>query len=366
MLLEVILKKYGTDFSDLFFINGQFAKIKRNGTLENLTIEQINKNNPFEVDSKFVLKYLLEYYLQKKRGINITHLVEEKTDFDFSIEIKELNISFRCNFFLSRGGWSAVLRIIKNQIPLFKNLGLPSYLVELSDLNSGLVLVTGVTGSGKSTTLASLINIINEKYSKHIITIEDPIEFIYTPKKSLITQREVKIDVEDFPTALKSALREAPNVILVGEMRDKETIEAALKAAETGHLVFSTIHTYNAIQTIERILSYFEGNEQQQVRYSLANTLKTIISQKLLIGRDKKLHLAYEILYNSLSVASNIKEGNLTQVPVTAKNDPLYKKYNVLLNDCLYSMVKKGIITEETALSNSYKKDELEMLLKRR
>ena len=227
-------------------------------------------------------------------------------------------------------------------------------------------MVTGVTGSGKSTTLASIIDIINTKYEKHIITIEDPIEFIYKPKKSLITQREVKIDVPDFAVALKSALREAPNVILVGEMRDKETIEAALKAAETGHLVFSTVHTFNAVRTVERIISYFEGSEQQQIRFSLANVLKTIISQKLLIGRDKKLHLAYEILYNSLSVAQNIKENRLTQVPIAAKNDPLYKDKNVMLNEKLYQMVKEGIISAEIALMNSYKKDELETLLKKR
>ena len=365
MLLEAIINKYETKFSDLFFINEQNAKIKINGIIQDLTLQQINNNQPFQINSKFIIKYLLEYYIQKK-GINIKKLIDTETDFDFSIELKKQNISFRCNFFKSRGGWSVVLRLIENKIPKFSTLGLPGYLTELADFTSGLILVTGVTGSGKSTTLAAIIDIINSKYDKHILTIEDPIEFIHKPKKSIITQREVKIDVPDFAIALKSALREAPNVILVGEMRDKETIEAALKAAETGHLVFSTVHTFNAVQTIERIISYFEGSEQQQIRFSLANVLKTIISQKLLIGRDKKLHIAYEILYNSLSVSQNIKENRLVQVPIAAKNDPLYKNKNVILNERLFQMVKSGIISDEIALMNTYKRDELEALLKKR
>ena len=365
MLLEAIINKYGTNFSDLMFINGQKAKIKIQGSVEDLVLPQINNNTPFTVTPSFVKQFFFKNYIEKK-GIHIENLIETETDFDFSIELKNYNLSFRSNFFKSRGAWSVVLRLIENKIPNFLDLGLPKYLMELSDLNSGLVLVTGITGSGKSTTLAAIIDIINSKYKKHILTIEDPIEFIHEPKKSLITQREVKIDVPDFAQALKSALREAPNVILVGEMRDKETIEAALKAAETGHLVFSTVHTYNAVQTIERILSFFDGSEQQQVRFSLANTLKTIISQKLIRGRDKKLHLAYEILYNSLSVSSNIKDNRLTQVPIAAKNDPLYKNKNILLNEKLYQMVKSGIITEEEALAHSYKRDELESMLRKR
>src|SRR5256885_4929930 len=188
---------------------------------------------------------------------------------------------FRINIFSQRGNYSIVLRKLNAQIPSIPELNLPEVILQASKENTGLVLVTGATGSGKSTTLASVLNEINAAHSIHIITLEDPVEFIYTQKKATINQRELGTDFDTFSSGLRSALRQAPKVILVGEMRDRTTVEIALSAAETGHLVFSTLHTIDAGQTINRILGLFEPEEQDQVRYRLADTFRWVITQRL-------------------------------------------------------------------------------------
>jgi twitching motility protein PilT len=363
-MLNTILKKY-SQFSDIFLISNQPAKIKVNGILQDIILDEKQSDKKIIVNDKLVTTHIINQHKDKEYIINfINNPINEifHGEKDFSIVINEN--SFRVNLFKTTDGLSAVLRLIPNIIPEFNTLGLPSHLLESVRYKSGLVLVTGVTGSGKSTTLASLLNEINKNMSKHILTIEDPIEFRYTPIKSLITQREVGSNTNSFSNALRAALREAPDVILVGEMRDKATIETALKAAETGHTVFSTLHTFSAIQTIERIMSNFEGNDKDLIRNSLANVLKIIISQKIIITTSGKLELAYEILYNDFSIANNIKEGKFVQIKNTAESGDNRAK-NCFLNKILKEKVDLRKITLEDAMTYSYDSKDLEELMKK-
>lgn len=214
-------------------------------------------------------------------------VMEERGELDFAYAINEVG-RFRVNAFKQRGSYAAVLRLINTTIPSAESLGIPHHVVELTKKKRGLVLVTGPTGSGKSTTLASLIDIINSEKNVHIITLEDPIEYLHNHKKAIVNQREIGIDTDSYGAALRSALREDPDIILVGEMRDLDTISTAVTAAETGHLVFSTLHTIGAAPTIERIIDVFPPHQQDQIRVQLASVLEAVISQQLLPRADVK------------------------------------------------------------------------------
>jgi len=240
---------------------------------------------------------------------------EETLDIDFAYEIPALNARFRANIFYGRLGISAVFRLIPTKILSIKELGLPENLLRFTKHSKGLVLVTGPTGSGKSTTLAALIDYINEHRTEHILTVEDPIEFVHHSKKSLINQREVGKHTRSFASALKAALREDPDIILVGEMRDLETIELAITAAETGHLVFGTLHTNSAPKTIDRIINVFPTNQQEQIRTMLGESLKGVIAQQLLRTTDGKRCAALEVLSVTSAVSNLIREGKTFQIP---------------------------------------------------
>lgn len=352
-MLMYILHKYNK-FADLYFISGQKPRIKIEGIIQDIEF----RDNEIITTNNLIVKRILKH-TNVEDNPKLNELVKTENTFgemDFSIQVGVYR--FRINLFQTSLGLSAVLRLIPEHIPDFLELGLPTDLLNLTKERLGLVLVTGITGSGKSTTLAALINEINNNQSKHILTIEDPIEFKYKPNKSIISQREIGSNTKDFAGALRRALREAPDVILVGEMRDKETIEITLKAAETGHLVFSTLHTYSAVQTIERILSNFDGNDKKLVQNSLATVLTCIISQKLIRTNQNKLEIAYEILYNNFAVSNNIRSNNIQQIPNTAKSGD-YKDKNVFLNEVLTNMVKKTKISREDAFNYSYDKEDL-------
>ena len=234
-------------------------------------------------------------------------------EYDGSYSIRDVG-RFRVNVFRQRGTLECILRVIPYGIPDFKDLGLPPVMEKICQEERGLLLVTGVTGSGKSSTLASMIGYINKHYKRHILTIEDPIEFIHKDDKSSVSQREIGSDTDDFSKALKGALREDPDVILLGEMRDYETIDIALKAAETGHLVLSTVHTQDAPKTINRLVSVFPADEQHMVRIRLADSLRAIISQRLLPRKDSgKRVVALEIMRTTLSVRECIREADKTE-----------------------------------------------------
>jgi twitching motility protein PilT len=236
-------------------------------------------------------------------------------DFDFAYEIKEV-ARFRVNVFWQRKGLGAVMRTIPSKVLTADQLGMPEAVRRFGMLTKGLVLVTGPTGSGKSTTLAALVDLINETRADHILTIEDPIEFVHQNKKCLVNQREVGTHTKSFANALRAALRENPDVILVGEMRDQETIELGITAAETGHLVFGTLHTNSAPKTVDRIIDVFPADEQEQVRSMLAESLKGVVSQVLLKKKDGKGRLAaHEIMVGTSAVANLIREGKIFQIP---------------------------------------------------
>jgi twitching motility protein PilT len=236
-------------------------------------------------------------------------------DLDFAYEIAGV-ARFRGNFFRQHRGPGAVFRIIPSKIPTAEEIGLPDAIRRFTDLNKGLVLVTGPTGSGKSTTLAAMIDLINATRPEHILTIEDPIEFVHANKKALVNQREVGPHTESFAAALKAALREDPDVILVGEMRDRETIALALTAAETGHLVFGTLHTNSAHKTVDRIIDTFPGDLQQQVRAMLAESLRGVVAQQLLRTKGGKGRVAaHEIMVGTAAVSNLIREAKTYQIP---------------------------------------------------
>ncbi len=255
---------------------------------------------------------------------------------------------FRVNAFRQRGSISAVMRLVRSDILPFDQLGLPPVLQKLAEKERGMVLITGVTGSGKSTTLASMIDFINHTRSAHIVTIEDPIEYLYRDDKCLINQRELGIDFEDFGDALKRVLRQDPDIILIGEMRDRETIQAAIKAAETGHLVFSTLHTADSVQTVDRILKYFDPTEQELIRMQLSLNLQGVVSQRLLRKASGHGRLpAVEILINTPIVQKLILEGRTKDLKDAVKNR---EDGMQTFDQCLLDFVQKKQVTAEEAL----------------
>lgn len=271
---------------------------------------------------------------------------ERDYELDFAISFGE-NARFRVNAFTNRGGSAAVFRVIPTKIPTMEQLGLPPIFRHLAELEKGLVLVTGPTGSGKSTTLASMINHINETAAAHILTVEDPVEFFHPSKKALVNHREVGNDTLSFGRALKSALREDPDIILVGEMRDHETISLALTAAETGHLVFGTLHSNTAAKTIDRIIDVFPAAEKDMVRAMLSSSIQGIISQTLLKKAGGGRVAAHEILVGTNAVRNLVRENQLAQIYSMIQTGSRYGMQT--MEDAVNDLLETGQIDEETA-----------------
>jgi twitching motility protein PilT len=290
-------------------------------------------------------------------------LLEEVQDIDTSYALEGVG-RFRVNLHRTKGNVGAVMRSIPMTVPDFEKLGLPKVLEKLAQEERGLVLVTGITGSGKSSTLAALVNYINQHYRKHVLTVEDPIEFLHEDKFSRVTQREIGPDTPDFSKALRAALRQDPDVILVGEMRDSETIEIALRAAETGHLVLSTVHTTDCYRTIGRIISVFPAEAQNNVRMRLAENLKGTVSQRLLPHVSGKGRVvACEIMVSTLSVVEFIKDANRTH----EIKDYLEKNHDLLGTQSfdmhLARLLKEQKIKEEVALEAATNRSDFERML---
>ncbi|MGO9526199.1 MAG: type IV pilus twitching motility protein PilT [Verrucomicrobiia bacterium] len=281
---------------------------------------------------------------------------ERTHDTDFAYDLTNV-ARFRCNVFVDSRGIGGVFRLIPSKILGFKDLGLPDSVKKLCFLQKGLVLVTGPTGSGKSTTLAVIIDFINEHRCDHIITIEDPIEFVHTNKKCLVNQREVHSHTDSFKRALRAALREDPDIVLVGEMRDLETVRIALETAETGHLVFGTLHTNSAHTTVDRLINQFPADEQPQVRCSLAEGLRGVVSQALCKRKGGGRVAALEIMMSNYALAANIREGKLQQIPSFIQMGR--KEGMCSLNDSLLELLSKGIIEPAEAYQKAAAKDEL-------
>jgi twitching motility protein PilT len=280
-------------------------------------------------------------------------LLPQSKNIDFSYEMKDngSKYRFRGNAYYQKLGLNIILRSIPKDVPSLEYLGLPPRLAMLTEHHQGLILATGPAGCGKTSTLAALVEIVNQKKSAHIITVEDPIEYVFLSKKSLINQRQVGKDVDSFQLALKGALREDPDVILIGELRDLETIQLAITAAETGHLVMGTLHTQSAIKTIDRVIDSFPVDQQAQIRTMLSESLKGVISQKLIPKKDGTGRVAaVEILIGNLSVANTIREGKtykLESVMQTGKNLGM-----IMLDASIKDLYEKGIISMEEALLN--------------
>lgn len=275
---------------------------------------------------------------------------EEYHECDFSFEMGDI-ARFRVNVYLQRRGMGAVFRTIPTKVLALEQLGMPPILRQLCDKEKGLVLVTGPTGSGKSTTLAAMLDFLNETFEGHILTIEDPIEFVHKSKKCLVTQRELGPHTLSFANALKSALREDPDIILVGEMRDLETIQLALTAAETGHLVFGTLHTSSAPKTVDRIIDVFPPNQQAQIRTQFAESVEGVITQTLLKKKTGGRAAALEIMIGTTAVRNLIREAKLHQIPgimQASKKDGMQT-----MDMALVDLVTRGVVTKGEAQSRS-------------
>lgn len=291
--------------------------------------------------------------------------LEQDWELDLSYGIHGLG-RFRVNVYKNNGTYAAAFRTINTQVPTFETLGLPPIVRKITEKPRGLILVTGPTGSGKSTTLASMIDYINENRNEHILTIEDPVEFIHTSKKSVVHQRELGQDTRSFANALKSALREDPDIILVGEMRDLETISLAITAAETGHLVMGTLHTSSASQTIDRIIDVFPQGQQQQIRIMLSNSLAAVFSQTLLpriteTGEKKGRVMAQEIMVVNGAIANLIREGKTSQMYSAIQTGAQHGMQT--LETALANLYKKNLVSAEDALAKSSRPDELRRLI---
>jgi len=290
-------------------------------------------------------------------------IFEERGDLDFAYEMDEKS-RFRCNYLKQTNGYGAVFRLIPTRIATLEELGIPPVVRQFGDLRGGLVLVTGPTGSGKSTTLAALIDYINTTYSRHIVTIEEPIEFVHSNKRSIITQREVPEHSSTFPAGLKAALREDCDIVLVGEMRDLETVSLALTAAETGLLVFGTLHTNNARKTVDRMIDVFPADKQPQARTMLANSLRGVLAQLLLKRANGTGRIAVnEILISNHAVSSIIREGatqKLQDVIVSGKGEGMQ-----FMDDAIWALLQQGIVSPHEAFMKAIDKNLFKKFLPR-
>src|SRR3954471_24984634 len=343
--LTVIVENGG---SDLHIGVGQPPKMRRHGDVGPIREEPVTQEEAAGM-------------LREVWGAHNWGIFEERGDLDFAYEM-DASSRFRCNYLKQTNGYGAVFRLIPTKIATLEQLGIPSVVKEFAHLRGGLVLVTGPTGSGKSTTLAALIDYINENFSRHIVTIEEPIEFVHQNKRSVITQREVPLNAESFPAGLKAALREDADIVLVGEMRDLETISLALTAAETGLLVFGTLHTNNARKTIDRMVDAFPANKQPQVRTMLANSLRGVLAQLLLKKADGSGRVAVnEILIASPALSAIIREGatqKLQDVIVAGKGQGMQ-----FMDDAIHALLQQGFVSPHESYMKAIDKNRFRVFL---
>jgi len=345
-LLQITIDKKA---SDLHVVPGYYPTIRIYGELFQLTTLEIITTENVEKMLISILNHEQQEILLANREIDLAYKLNDNR--------------FRVNLYYAQNLLCGSFRYIKAKISTIEELGLPGLLHQCTDFRQGLVLLTGPTGEGKSTTLASIVNEINQKYAKHIITIEDPIEYVYSKYKSIISQRELHQDTHSWSVALKSALREDPDVILVGEMRDFETISLALTAAETGHLVFSTLHTNSAPETIDRIIDSFPPHQQDQIKNQLSIVLKMVVSQRLLPKQNSVERIpGVEILINNSAVSTSIREGKtflIANILETTEGEG-----SILFEKNLLSLYRAGMISKETAYSYAIRPKEIARLIK--
>ncbi|MES2854280.1 MAG: type IV pilus twitching motility protein PilT [Bdellovibrionota bacterium] len=352
MITLLQLLKFATDqgASDLHIVAGSQPALRVNGRVVRVKAEALNK------ESTRKLCYSVLSDAQKSR-------LEEEKELDFSFDVKNL-ARFRANFFFQKNSVSGVFRRVPVTIPKFSDLNLPAGIGELTSLPFGLVLVTGPTGSGKSTTIASMLDKINSERFGHIVTMEDPIEFVHSHKNCIVNQREIGTDTLAYKSAMKSLLRQDPDYCLMGELRDHETIEAAINTAETGHLVFGTLHTNSAVSTINRIVNVFPSDQQDRIRVLLSFTLQAVISQRLLPSLQGGRVAAIEFLMMNTSIRNLVREGKLHQVGAMMQVGQ-DRSGMVTMNQSLMNLLIKRKIDIKTAFSASPEPDQLDGMLKK-
>lgn len=335
-MVELLQKAVSMGGSDIFLIPGSFPTVKVNNELVPL-----NEDKLHSADTQRLVE---EMYVLAHRDI---HLLSREGDDDFSFAIKEVS-RFRCNVYMQRGSMAAVCRIVNFELPQVSDLGIPDIVMTLCAQRSGMVLVTGPAGSGKSTTLACMIDKINSDRQAHIITIEDPIEYLHRHKKSLVSQREVPNDAATFSRALRAALRQAPDVVMLGEMRDLDTIRTAITAAETGHLLLSSLHTIGAAKTVDRIIDTFPAEQQTQIRVQLSMVLKAVISQRLVPTVSGTRVPVFAVMTVNPAIQNMIRDGRTHQI-----DNVIYggsDKTMLSMDAELQRLVRMGKITKEIAL----------------
>ena len=330
-LTEMLKEAVEKGASDIFIVSGLPLAYKINNSIQNQSEEKLYP----DATRRMILEiYELASQRDPKRLL-------EKGDDDFSFSLVGVS-RFRVSTYKQRGSLAAVIRVVKFDLPDPVQLGVPQTVLGLGRLKKGLVLVTGPAGSGKSTTLACMIDLINRSRNCHVITLEDPIEYLHSHKKSVVSQREISNDTESYVTALRAALRQAPNVILLGEMRDYETISTALTAAETGHLVFSTLHTVGAANTIDRVIDAFPPNQQPQIRVQLSMVLQAVVSQQLIPAKDGSVAPAFEIMKVNGAIRNMIRESKVHQIDTV-----------------IYSSAGEGMISMDASILELYRQGKI-------
>ncbi len=346
---DFLTKAHKAKASDVHLSCGKNPSLRINGEIYKITAPAIEASD---------IKNILEQTVPKEYGVDISTL----QDLDYIYEVKGVS-RFRVNFCRDIFYGKLTFRVIPYHIKTLDELKLPEFLKTYTQFNNGIVFVTGATGSGKSTTLSSLIEIINETQKKHIITIEDPVEFVHDDKKSIVTQRSLDIDVKDFKTGIKYALRQDPDIMLVGEIRDLDTLLSAIEASETGHLVFSTLHTNGTVAALDRLKGFLPESGQELFLKRLANCIRGIVHQQLVPSTNKgALVPALEILTFTSTIIDYVKNNKLKEIyPIMQKTT---QQNLTTMNSSLYALYQKGIITKETAIEYSFEKIEIEQMIK--
>lgn len=345
--LEILQNAVECNASDIFLVPGTPCAYKINGKINHQGTSSLLPPDLAEIIGHI-------YSLANNRPMD---KVNNTGDDDFSFSVKSL-ARFRASVFKQRGSIAAIIRVVAFELPDSTELHIPKTVIEVAQLKNGLVLVTGAAGSGKSTTLACIIDQINKSRNSHIITIEDPIEYLHKHNQSIVTQREIETDTEDYGSALRSALRQAPDVILLGELRDYETIRTAMTAAETGHLVISTLHTTGAANTIDRIIDVFPQNQQNQIRIQLSMVLQAVISQQLVPTIDGKTVPAFEIMFLNNAIRNMIRESKnhqINSIILAGQESGM-----ISMDISLVNLVKQGFISKETACNYGVNREMIE------
>lgn len=335
---EILEHAVSEQASDIFVVAGLPVSCRKNGVIIQ---EQGEKLFPKETE-EFITEI---YHMAGDR--DISHLILHGDD-DFSFALPGIS-RFRVSAYKQRGALSAVIRIITFRLPDPEELGIPDAVMQFAEHSKGMILVTGPAGSGKSTTLACLIDHINQTRNEHIITLEDPLEYLHRHNKSIVSQREIQVDTDNYVTALKAALRQSPDIILLGEMRDYETISVAMTAAETGHLLFSTLHTIGAANTIDRIIDVFPSNQQRQIAVQLSMVLNAVISQQLIPTVDGKMVPAFEVMSVTPAIRNMIRDNKVHQIDGIIYSSA--KPDMISMDNSLLSLYSQGIISKETAMT---------------